>query len=113
MGLFSDRSLPDERETDTEKLAQIVLSTGNISRKYLVRDLAFAVDTKEGDLFSTDPNELFHDLIMKLRQQAVAYEADAVINCHFEHQTTTIEGKSILKLFGYGTIVQFNQTAIS
>ena len=44
---------------------KIVVSTGNISRPYIVRDIAFAMDTFDLDTFNAikDPNELFTNVI--------------------------------------------------
>mgnify|MGYP001202529966 FL=1 len=52
------------------------------------------------------------DIVYKLKQKATEYGADAVINCHFEHQEVEKNGQLYLEVFAYGTVVQFTQSTI-
>jgi hypothetical protein len=97
-----------------EKLSTILLATGEINRKYIVRDVVFATDRVEVDLFSSEvnPNDVFKKVYLQLKQIAYEYEADAVINCHFEQHAVEINGVKMVEIFAYGTVVQFTQTTI-
>lgn len=107
------KSVPFEEENDS-RLSEVVLSTGNINQKYIVRDIAFVVECFEADLF--DPNFNTDDLFLttkrKLKKKVLEYGANAVINCHFEYQQRTRGDKHLLELFAYGTVIQFVQTTI-
>lgn len=96
------------------RLSGITLSTGNVSKKYIVRDIVFATDRIETDLFSPDvnPNDVFSGVYRQLKVIAFEYEADAVINCHFEEKYVEYQGKWVVEIFAYGTVVQFTQTNI-
>lgn len=110
------RSQPNElTEVDLEnRLNGITLSTGNVNKKYIVRDIIFATDRIETDLFSSkvNPNEVFSGVYRQLKEIAFEYEADAVINCHFEEKYVEYQGKWVVEIFAYGTVVQFTQTTI-
>lgn len=102
-------------EADLEnRLSGITLSTGNVNKKYIVRDIIFATDRIETDLFSDkiNPNEVFSGVYRQLKEIAFEYEADAVINCHFEEKYVEYQGKWVVEIFAYGTVVQFTQTTI-
>lgn len=105
--------LSKEQELE-KKIRDVTLSTGNVNRKYVVRDIIFAADRIQTDLFdkNIDPNNLFADVSQKLKTKATSYGADAVINCHFEHEISVIDGQKYLEIFAYGTVVQFTQTTI-
>lgn len=92
----------------------IILSTGNVNRPYIVRDIVFAVDKFEIDLFDStvDLNELLSDVVFHLKEKAHSYGANAVINCHFEHDRIVENEKTFLEIFAYGTVVQFTQSTI-
>lgn len=104
----------DTEQTDQHKIDTIKLSTGNVNKKYVVRDIIFATDRVEIDLFSTnaDPNKVFRGVYQQLKKMAFDYEADAVINCHFEEKYIEYQGKWVTEIFAYGTVVQFTQTTI-
>lgn len=106
-----EHNTPEAIENQIQK---IPLSTGNVNRKYLVRDIIFATDRVEIDLFSghTDANKVFAGVKRQLRKIAYDYEADAVINCVFQQQLVDYEGKKVVEIFSYGTVIQFNQTTI-
>lgn len=95
---------------------KIVVSTGNISRPYIVRDIAFAMDTFDLDTFNAikDPNELFTNVIKQLKEKTLAYSADAVINCHFSHahESFTPNQAPIVRVTAYGTIIQFKSATV-
>ncbi|MGK0552700.1 hypothetical protein ACSFB8_11560 [Enterococcus faecalis] len=97
-----------------DKLSAILLATGSVNRKYIVRDVVFATDRVEVDLFSSEvnPNDVFKKIYLQLKQIAYEYEADAVINCHFEQKSEEVAGVKVVELFAYGTVVQFTQTTI-
>lgn len=102
-------------EVDLEnRLNGISLSTGNVNKKYIVRDIIFATDRIETDLFSSEvnPNDVFSGVYRQLKEIAFEYEADAVINCHFEEKYVEYKGKWVVEIFAYGTVVQFTQTTI-
>lgn len=95
-------------------LDQIILSTGNVNRAYLVRDLVFATDEKKVHLFNTtsEPNHIFEEVIKKMKEKACEYGADAVINCHFSYEQVHEKESMTLQIFAYGTIVQFKPATI-
>lgn len=111
MGQFTPVSFEG---TDDPRINDVVLSTGNINQKYIVRDIVFVVECFEADLF--DPNFKTEDLFLttkqKLKKKVLEYGANAVINCHFEYQQHPRDGKQLLELFAYGTVIQFVQTTI-
>ena len=69
--------------------SHILLSTGNVNRPYIVRDIAFATETFDSDVFnkSEDLNALLAGVKEQLKKRADEYGASAVINCHFDHCT--------------------------
>ncbi|MGC6769068.1 heavy metal-binding domain-containing protein [Enterococcus sp. LJL51] len=101
-------------EQMTERMNSITLSTGNVNKKYILRDIIFATDRVEADLFASDaePNTIFKNVCQKLKQMAFEYEADAVINCHFEEKFVDQGDHKYIEIFAYGTVVQFTQTTI-
>ncbi|MDH6364359.1 uncharacterized protein YbjQ (UPF0145 family) [Enterococcus sp. PF1-24] len=92
------------------QIKEVVLSTGNVNRKYLVRDLIFATDQINVDLFAEENqlNDLLAPIKHQLKMKALEYGGDAVINCHFDYQ----QHGTITNIFAYGTVVQFTQTTI-
>ena len=103
------------KKIDTSsRIKEIILSTGNVNRPYIVRDIVFAADTIEVDLFDPeiDLNALLSDVAFRLKEKAHSYGANAVINCHFEHDRIVENGKTFLEIFAYGTVVQFTQSTI-
>ena len=97
------------------KESHILLSTGDVHRPYIVRDIAFATETFDSDVFnkSEDLNALLAGVKEQLKKRADEYGASAVINCHFDHNhINTPDGKQYIKIFAYGTIVQYTQTTI-
>lgn len=95
--------------------SHILLSTGNVNRPYIVRDIAFATETFDSDVFnkSEDLNALLAGVKEQLKKRADEYGASAVINCHFDHNHINMpDGKQYIKIFAYGTIVQYTQTTI-
>lgn len=108
------RKTETTEQTEQNKIDSIKLSTGNVNRKYVVRDIIFATDRVETDLFSStsDPNQVFGGVYQQLKKMAFDYEADAVINCHFEEKYVEYQGKWVTEIFAYGTVVQFTQTTI-
>jgi len=96
------------------RIESIKLSTGNVNKKYIVRDIVFATDRIETDLFASEvnPNDVFSGVYQQLKVLAFEYEADAVINCHFEEKYVEYQGKWVVEIFAYGTVVQFTQTTI-
>ncbi|EHM3037824.1 hypothetical protein OZZ98_04700 [Enterococcus sp. E5-79] len=107
------RSAALEEESDP-RINDVVLSTGNINQKYIVRDIVFVVECLEADLFdpSFPKDDLFLTTKRKLKTKVLEYGANAVINCHFEYQQKKRDGKYFLELFAYGTVIQFIQTTI-
>lgn len=99
---------------DNDRIHEIILSTGNVNRPYIVRDIVFAAEKIEVDLFDPeiDPNELLSNVAYILKEKAYHYGANAVINCHFEHDRIVEAGKTYLEIFAYGTVVQFTQSTI-
>lgn len=95
-------------------IQSITLSTGNVNRKYIVRDIIFATDRVEIDLFAADTNanDVFKGVSQQLREMAYEYEADAVINCHFEQRFVHENNADVVEILAYGTVIQFNQTTI-
>lgn len=93
---------------------EILLSTGNVNRPYIVRDIAFATETFDLDVFneSNDLNELLSGVKQQLKDRAASYGASAVINCHFDHNHINDGEHKYIKIFAYGTIVQYTQTTI-
>lgn len=112
MSYFNDRST--ENEKNNEQIQEVTLSTGNVNVKYIVRDVIFVAERHQIDLFDEqlDLNEVFSSIMFKLKKKAFSYGADAVINCHFEHEAVKVAGIPYLELFAYGTVVQFTQTTI-
>lgn len=112
MGIFSDKN--DTDKEDLKRIKEIIISTGNINRSYVVRDVVFATTKIEADLFdpSVDPNESLAGIKLELQQKAYAYGANAVINCHFDHDHVLKDGKTYLQIFAYGTVVQYIQSTI-
>ncbi len=54
------------KNTDTSaRIKEIILSTGNVNRPYIVRDIVFAADKIEVDLFDTsiDLSELMSQCV--------------------------------------------------
>ncbi|EEV51086.1 predicted protein [Enterococcus faecium 1,141,733] len=111
MSQFNSDALKEESDP---RINDVVLSTGNINQKYIVRDIVFVVECLEADLFDPAfPNEdLFLTTKRKLKLKVLEYGANAVINCHFEYQQRNRDGKYFLELFAYGTVIQFIQTTI-
>src|SRR5699024_12042039 len=74
------------------RIEKILLSTGNVNRNYIVRDIVFAAEKMTVDIFDStiDPNQLLSKINYQLKEKAVEYGADAVINCHFNHERTFI-----------------------
>ncbi|MGM9902818.1 hypothetical protein A5844_000895 [Enterococcus sp. 10A9_DIV0425] len=111
MAQFQPSSFDGE---DDPRINEVVLSTGNINQKYIVRDIVFVVECIEADLFDPDFNtdEMFSTTKQKLKKKVLDYGANAVINCHFEYQQKSRDGKQVIELFAYGTVIQFVQTTI-
>ena len=110
------RKTMEEREKEyLGRLDDVLLSTGNIDRKYYVRDVVFVTDRIEADLFddSRDPNQLFANVILQLKKKALENGADAVINVRFDQTSVMIDGSRYLEILAYGTVVQLLQTTIS
>jgi len=97
-----------------EQINYITLSTGNVNKKYILRDIIFVSDRVEADLFApeADPNSIFSNVCLKLKQMAFEYNADAVINCHFEEKLVEKDGQKVIEIFAYGTVVQYTPTNI-
>ena len=100
MSQFNSDALKEESDP---RINDVVLSTGNINQKYIVRDMFDPAFPNE-DLFLTTKR--------KLKLKVLEYGANAVINCHFEYQQRNRDGKYFLELFAYGTVIQFIQTTI-
>ena len=111
MSQFNSDALKEESDS---RINDVVLSTGNINQKYIVRDIVFVVECLEADLFdpSFPKDDLFLTTKRKLKTKVLEYGANAVINCHFEYQQKKRDGKYFLELFAYGTVIQFIQTTI-
>ena len=75
------RSAALEEESDP-RINDVVLSTGNINQKYIVRDIVFVVECLEADLFdpSFPKDDLFLTTKRKLKTKVLEYGANAVIN---------------------------------
>lgn len=115
MSIFNDRNdKSDGTKEENQRIKEVILSTGNINRSYVVRDVIFVAEKFETDLFdqAVDPNESLAGIKLKLQRMAHAYGANAVINCHFDHAHVMVEGKTCLEIFAYGTVVQFIQSTI-
>lgn len=100
------------QQQDIEK---IMLATGNINRPYIVRDIVFAMNTIDFSTFNatTDPDDLFTIVIQQLKEKALKYSADAIINCHFSYAHEQINPEEpIVRISAYGTIVQFRNSTI-
>lgn len=98
-----------------QALEKIMLATGNISRPYIVRDIVFAMNTIDFATFNAtkDPNDLFTIVIQQLKEKALQYSADAIINCHFSYAHEQINPQEpIVRISAYGTIVQFRNSTI-
>lgn len=102
------------KKDGNEDVNRILLSTGNVNKPYVVRDIVFVADRIEVDMFEPghNPNELLADIAYKLKEQAYEYGANAVINCHFEHEHVNKDGHHAFEVFAYGTVVQFTQSTI-
>lgn len=90
------------KKIDTSsRIKEIILSTGNVNRPYIVRDIVFAADKIEVDLFDPeiDLNALLSDVAFRLKEKAHSYGANAVINCHFEHDRIVENGKTFFRNF--------------
>lgn len=110
---FFEENYKGETEEDI-RIKEILISTGNINRSYVVRDVIFVAEKFETDLFEADvdPNESLAGIKYKLQKMAHSYGANAVINCHFDHNHVDHDGKTFLEIFAYGTVVQFVQSTI-
>lgn len=97
-------------EENFDRLEEIVLSTGDVDRKYIVRDIIFCGTETSTNLFApeTDLNAILAPLKNDLKQQALSYGADAVINCHFDYH----RHQDKIDVLAYGTVVQFIQSTI-
>ncbi|GAA3015545.1 heavy metal-binding domain-containing protein [Tetragenococcus solitarius] len=97
-----------------ERIEQILLSTGNVNKPYIIRDLIFVTERVFIDIFDPnfDPNKALADVAYQLKSKAFSYGATAVINCHFEHERINGEEGPFFEIFAYGTAVQFTQTTI-
>ena len=104
------------KSNDTLAIEKFVLSTGNISRPSIVRDIVFAMDTFDLTTFNRiqDPDDYFTKVIRQLKEKALKYSADAIINCHFSyaHEATPHNEEPIVRITAYGTIVQFRSSTI-
>ncbi|MGX7327947.1 heavy metal-binding domain-containing protein [Enterococcus bulliens] len=112
---ISLRHRHDYSEDENRRIDEIVLSTGNVNKPYVVRDIVFASEKLEVDLFDpiVDPNDLLKNISYRLREKAYSYGASAVINCHFEHDHVVHpDGTIFLEIFAYGTVVQYTQSTI-
>lgn len=109
---IKERFNPNRDEKD--QINKILLSTGNVNKPYIVRDIVFAAERIEVDMFDTqhNPNELLKEIAYLLKEQAFEYGANAVINCHFEHEHVNKNGEHAFEVFAYGTVVQFTQSTI-
>lgn len=110
---FFDEDYKNESE-DQIRTKEILLSTGNINRQYIERDIIFVADRFDDDFFDAkrDPNEALQTIKDKMKKVANSYGANAVIHCHFDHDRVEIDGKKYLDVFAYGTVVQFIQSTI-
>lgn len=99
---------------DSKAFDHILLSTGNISRSYLVRDLVFATESLEINLFDpkNDPNDIFSGVMAQLREKTANYGADAIINCQFSYEQIKNKDTILLQILAYGTIVQFKPSMV-
>lgn len=97
-----------------ERIERILLSTGNVNKPYIVRDLIFVAERLFVDIFDHDfdPNKALAEVAYQLKVKAFDYGATAVINCHFEHERINGEDGPFFEIFAYGTVVQFTQTTI-
>ena len=55
----------------SSRIKEIILSTGNVNRPYIVRDIVFAADKIEVDLFDPeiDLNALLSDVAFRLKEK--------------------------------------------
>ncbi|MBM7708932.1 heavy metal-binding domain-containing protein [Enterococcus lemanii] len=99
---------------DENPLDKIILSTGNINKPYIVRDIVFVTERVEADLFNPEinPNNLFVNVNRQLKEKAFEYGANAVINCEFNYQQEVIDSRPFLQIFAYGTVVQLVHSTI-
>ncbi|EOT39807.1 MULTISPECIES: heavy metal-binding domain-containing protein [Enterococcus] len=104
----------DKQKEDDMRIHEVIISTGNVNRSYAVRDVIFVAEKFETDLFdeNVDPNESLQDIMLMLKRKAFSYGANAVINCHFDHDHVQVDGKTYLEIFAYGTVVQFIQSTV-
>ncbi len=104
----------NDKKDGNPRINAIILSTGNVNKPYVVRDIVFVAEKIDVDLFdaNNNPNELLADIAYHLKEQAYEYGANAVINCHFEHQHVMRNGEHTFEIFAYGTVVQFTQSTI-
>lgn len=104
----------DEKKEADRRMKEIILSTGNINRSYVVRDVIYVAERFDVDLFDkeVDVDQAMNEAKIHLQEKAARYGADAVINCHFDHEYHEKEGHSYSRIFAYGTVVQFIQSTI-
>lgn len=97
-----------------KQVEQVLLSTGNVNKPYIVRDIVFVAERLVDDIFDHDfdPNKVLTEVVYQLKEKAFAYGATAVINCHFEHERINDESGPFFEIFAYGTVVQFTPTTI-
>ena len=89
--------------TDQNPLDHILLSTGNVNRSYLVRDLVFATDEKKIHLFAsdTDTDTLFQDIIIKLKDTFCIGYSFAIIHYFLDNTFLT----NLALIFSFCTIL--------
>lgn len=104
----------DEKKEANRRMKEIILSTGNINRGYVVRDVIYVAERFDVDLFDTtvDVDQAMDAAKIHLQEKAARYGADAVINCHFDHEYHEHDGHCYSRIFAYGTVVQFIQSTI-
>ncbi|KAF1304002.1 heavy metal-binding domain-containing protein [Enterococcus saccharolyticus] len=102
------------KQDGNDAINRILLSTGNVNKPYIVRDIVFVAERIDVDMFEEEhnPNILLANIAYKLKEQAYEYGANAVINCHFEHEHVNKNGVHAFEVFAYGTVVQFTQSTI-
>lgn len=112
MRRFDDKY--DEGKEADRRMKEIILSTGNINRSYVVRDVIYVAEKFAVDLFDAgvDVDEAMDAAKIHLQEKAARYGADAVINCHFDHEHHTENDQTYSRIFAYGTVVQFIQSTI-
>ncbi|AYW47697.1 hypothetical protein C7K38_04435 [Tetragenococcus osmophilus] len=97
-----------------KQVEQVLLSTGNVNKPYVIRDLVFVTKRISADIFAPDfdLNKALTEVGYQLKEKAFAYGATAVINCHFEYERVPGKEGPSFEIFAYGTVVQFTQTTI-